>query len=125
MKAWDDIEGDNRFKYGYYSYKTIGKATIEAKIINEERLFTPCFYQIDDITFKDIKIYPSKKKVEFPKEIKKVKIDQIVSFRGRFTEARKDEIVHARGNIELVKGQNKEKFIRLIVGNEKEDFLYT
>ena len=50
VKSWDDIEGDNRFKYGYYSYLTIGKATIEAKILNDDEFyFTPCFYDVNDI----------------------------------------------------------------------------
>ncbi|NHI91730.1 MAG: hypothetical protein EAX96_04440 [Candidatus Lokiarchaeota archaeon] len=122
VKAWDDIEGDNRFKYGYFSYKTIGKATIEAKITNDDEFcFTPCCYEINNIKYKDIKIFGEKSQ----RDIEKVKINEIVSYRGRFTEARKNEIVHARGNIELVKGKNKEEYLRLIVGNEKEDFLYT
>ncbi|MHA1785745.1 MAG: hypothetical protein ACTSVY_05705 [Candidatus Helarchaeota archaeon] len=122
VKAWDDIEGDNRFKYGYYSYLTIGKATIEAKILNDDEFyFTPCFYEINDIKIKDITIFDEIK----AKKIEKIKINNIVSYRGRFTEARKDEIVHARGNLELVHGKNKEKYLRLIVGNEREDFLYT
>ena len=122
VKAWDDIEGDNRFQYGYYSYKTIGKATIEAKVTNDDEFcFTPCYYGINDIKIKDFTIFEESNQ----RKIEKVKINEIVSYRGRFTEARKDEIVHARGNIELVKGRNKEHFLRLIVGNEKEDYLYT
>jgi len=122
VKAWDDIEGDNRFKYGYYSFKTIGKATIEAKITNDEEFcFTPCYYGINDIKIKDLTIFEE----ELQKKIENVRINEIVSYRGRYTEARKDEIVHARGNIEIVRGKNKEYYLRLIVGNEKEDFLYT
>jgi len=125
VRTWDEIEQDDRFKYGKYSYLTIGKATIEAKIISDDDyLFTPCSYKIDDIAFKDVIIYPELKVKITPDDIKRVKIDQIVSYRGRYTEGRKNEIVYAKGNLELVKSEN-EQYIRLIIGNDKEDYLYT
>ena len=125
VRTWDEIEDDDRFIYGKFSYLTIGKATITAKITSDDDyLYTPCCYKVDDIEFKEITIYPELQVKITEEDVKNVKISKIFSYRGRYTEGRKNETVHARGNLELVKGE-KEQYLRLIVGNEKEDYLYT
>ncbi len=125
VRTWDEIEEDDKLKYGKYSFLTIGKATIEAIITSDdEYLYTPCTYKINNIKFKDVISYPELQFKITEEDIKNIKIEEIISYRGRYTEARKDEIVYAKGNLELVKGE-KEQYIRLIIGNDKEDYLYT
>jgi predicted nucleotidyltransferase len=108
IKAWDEINS----QYGYFRYKTMGKSVIQAYITNdEESIFTPCKYDIED--------------VKFLQGTRVDDLDEVVSFRGRCCEARKNESMLARGNLESVSGRNGETYHRLIVGGDKTDFLYT
>ncbi|MHA1379828.1 MAG: hypothetical protein ACTSRG_15765 [Candidatus Helarchaeota archaeon] len=108
IKAWDEI----KTRYGFYRYKPIGDAVIQAYITDDEdSIFTPCSYKIED--------------VKFLKGNKVKNLIEISSFRGRCCEAQKGEAVLAKGKIELVSSQNGENYHRLLVGGDKTDFLYT
>ncbi|MHA1383937.1 MAG: hypothetical protein ACTSR3_09320 [Candidatus Helarchaeota archaeon] len=108
IKAWDEIEE----QYGYFRYKPIGTAVIQAFIKDDtEAILTPCNYKIED--------------VKFLKGEKVEDLNEISSFRGRCCEAKKDEFVLAKGKIELVTGKKGERYHRLLVGGDKTDFLYT
>ncbi|MHC1590994.1 MAG: hypothetical protein ACXQS8_02840 [Candidatus Helarchaeales archaeon] len=110
LKAWDEIENDPTQQYGYFIHETIAEVMLRAKIVDgNESIFTPCTYMIENV------------EIQNGPEVKK--IDRIVSYRGRFTEARAGKFVHVRGTLELVRGKKGEYFYQVIVGGEKQHFL--
>ena len=108
VKDWSEIDE----KYGDVQYRNVGYARIKATVVEDsESIFTPCKYDIEDVTTIE------------GTEIQSIK--EIASFRGRFCEqARKGEVVVAQGKVERVinKKQNREHF-RLLLGNKPSDFM--
>jgi predicted nucleotidyltransferase len=109
VKDWVEVQEN----YGDHTYVPLGKATIKATVIDDaESIFTPCVYRIS--------------KVQLLREQygDKPPIDEVCSFRGRFCEiARKGENVTGRGKLELVNDKGGQVRARLVVGEDKEDFL--
>lgn len=98
-------------QYGDIIYKPEGNSRIIATIVNDEdALFTPCTYAIDNV-----KIIEGTK-VE--------SIEKIVSFRGRFCEQAKiGERVIAEGKLERVQQQGKDDHYRLLLGSNPSDHM--
>ena len=98
--------------YGEKIYIPVGRARIKAQIINnDEAIFTPCRYLIDDVSFlQGNLVYP---------------LTEIVSFRGRFCEqARVGEHVVAQGTVEkILRPNDNVHHYRLILGGNPEDFM--
>jgi predicted nucleotidyltransferase len=109
VKDWNETSE----KYGDVTYKSMGQASISATVADDsEALFTPCTYMIKDV-----------KMVNGP-EKRDIAIEEVVSFRGRFCEiARTSERIAARGKLELVKEKSGGMHHRVIIGEQKEDFL--
>ncbi|MHA1144095.1 MAG: nucleotidyltransferase domain-containing protein [Candidatus Helarchaeota archaeon] len=110
LKAWDEIEANPTNEYGYYKYRNVGEIAVQARIVNDqEAIFTPCIYGI-----KLMKVFdgPSNKSIE-----------RVVSYRGRFTEAKLGKIINIRGTLEIVNGKNGEEFYQIVVGARKEHYL--
>lgn len=105
IKEWNEVKE----KYGDFYFKPIGRAKIEAKIVNDsESYLTPCKYVINYI-----KVL----------EGKDVKIKELISFRGRFCEqAKRNEVVIAKGTLEKVISK-REDYYRLVIGEGKDDML--
>jgi len=108
VKDWYEIAEN----YGEKIYIPIGRARIKAQIINDdEAIFTPCRYLIDDVSFlQGNLVYP---------------LTEIASFRGRFCEqARVGEHVIAQGTVEKILQPNDNvHHYRLILGGNPEDFM--
>lgn len=108
IKEWDEIKEE----YGDFEYYPIGRALVQAVITNDdESIFTPCSYKIEDV------------KILSGTQVNN--LTEIVSFRGRSCEAKKDDVLLAKGKIEFVSGKKGEPYYRLVVGGESDDFLYT
>ncbi|WXG43341.1 MAG: nucleotidyltransferase domain-containing protein [Promethearchaeati archaeon SRVP18_Atabeyarchaeia-1] len=109
IKDWGEVPGH----YGDAVYSSLGKATIRAKVIDDtESLFTPCSYKVRDTRFVSEENH------------NQAPIGEICSFRGRFCEiARREEYVTGRGKLELVSYKSGDSHTRLVVGEDKEDFL--
>lgn len=107
IKDWPEIHE----KYGDFRFKNYGEAKIAATITDDsESLFTPCTYRVE--------------KVEMIKGVKKSKIKEIVSFRGRFCkQAKKDEKIIAQGKIEQVISNKNKCYYRLILGSKTTDYM--
>ncbi len=107
VKEWDEIEET----YGSVRYEPTGEATVKATISDDSQMiFTPCVYQIKDIT------------IISGKRTKPLK--EIASFRGRFCEqARNGEQVVARGKVERVQGPDQDEYFRLLLGNRPSDYM--
>ncbi len=106
VKNWNEIKET----YGDKVYYPMGLSKIEAVIINdEEKILTPCKYEVSNV------------KVLFGK---KESIKEVVSFRGRFCEAASvgDKII-ARGKLEKVVDKSNGEFYRLVLGESNKDFL--
>lgn len=97
--------------YGVICYKNVGYARIKAEIeADSEAIFTPCSYELRNVTVLDGT---------------RLKIDEIVSFRGRFCEqARTGEVIIAQGKVEKVTDKrNNREYFRLLIGNKPSDFM--
>jgi len=106
VKNWNEVN----VKYGDIRYKKIGYATIKARIADDsEAIFTPCKYEISHVeTLEGVHVKP---------------LLEIASFRGRFCEqARKGEIVIARGKIERVTMQERE-YYQILLGGTVDSFM--
>lgn len=106
VKDWSEIDEN----YGDVQYENLGNAKIEATVIDDSQsTFTPCTYKVENV-----------KSLE---GLRIERIAEITSFRGRFCEqARKGEIVVARGKVERVTRQNDEHF-RLLVGGRHSEYI--
>jgi predicted nucleotidyltransferase len=95
--------------YGHRRYTPLGRATITASIADDqEAIFTPCRYLLSGVRI-----------LEGPPALK---LDEIVSFRGRFCEqARSGESVLAAGTLERVQNSRGDVWHRLLLGNYPED----
>lgn len=93
--------------YGSCRCRKLGKTTVKLRITDaRESMFTPCRY-----------------KVEVEEYIEGVKADivEVYSLRGRFAEiAQEDEVVVARGSVELVELKSGDLYYRLYVGDERD-----
>jgi predicted nucleotidyltransferase len=109
IRDWNEFDE----KYGDVTYKSLGQISISATVADDgEALFTPCTYKIKDVTTIKGRL------------AKKALIREVASFRGRFCEiARNGERITARGKLELVSEKSGNKYHRVIVGGEKDDFL--
>jgi hypothetical protein len=108
VKGWNEIDE----KYGDIQYRNRGNAKIKATIADDsEAIFTPCVYKIENVQILD------GAKIE--------KVEEIVSFRGRYCEqARIGEAVIAQGKIEHVAdSRHHRKYNRLLLGNKPSDFM--
>ncbi|MCL2643024.1 MAG: hypothetical protein FWD52_05900 [Candidatus Bathyarchaeota archaeon] len=111
VKDWPDLTE----QYGDIYYHNIGYTKITATINNNsETLFTPCTYQLKNVT-----------NTENPNLPPPYPIREISSFRGRFCEqAQQGEIITAQGKVELViNKKNNEKYYRLILGSKPQDYM--
>lgn len=104
---WSEVEEE----YGDRRYEPLGKAKIEARIIDHSNaIFTPCMYKIADCRFVGKKLV--------------ARIDEISSFRGRFCEqAVKNEMIIAQGTVEKVVEKNGGSYHRLVLGEHPSDFM--
>ena len=109
VKDWDEVQEE----YGDHTYKPQGRATIKATVTDDsESVFTPCLYKISDV-----KVIEGDYCEELP-------LNEICSFRGRFCViAKKGEVVTGRGKLELVNNRSGPVNTRLIIGEDKQDFL--
>ena len=96
-------------EYGSIIYRALGRSRLEATVTGDkEAIFTPCTYQIKDISMTTTDVMP-------PKEI--------VSFRGQFCEqARVGEKVAAQGKIEQLSKKNR-TWNRMLLGSARTDFM--
>ncbi len=104
--SWDEVHE----KYGDLIYRQLGHARARCMVTDDrDGLFTPCRYEIDDVTFL--------------KGTKAKNVREIVSFRGRFAEhVRQDEEVIVQGALESVEHGN-EKWTRFLLGDTPTDIL--
>jgi len=107
VKDWDEVKE----QYGTVRYRTEGYAKIKAQVTDDsEAIFTPCRYGIEN--------------VEILEGAHVKPIREIASFRGRFCEqAEKGEGVIAQGKVERVQGVERNVHYRLLLGNQKSDFM--
>jgi predicted nucleotidyltransferase len=108
VKNWNQITE----QYGDVKYQNCGEAKISAIVTDDsEALFTPCTYKVENA-----KVISGKKKVP---------LQEIVSFRGRFCkQAKQEEKIIAQGKIEKVQPKhNKSPFYRLILGSKPTDYM--
>jgi uncharacterized protein len=98
-------------QYGDIIYKPEGNARIKATVADDsESLFTPCSYKLVNVKILD------GPKVE--------RLEEIVSFRGRFCEhARNGEAVIAEGKLERVQQEGKDDHFRLLLGSKPSDHM--
>jgi hypothetical protein len=109
IRDWNEITEN----YGDVTYNSKGQVSISATVADDsETLFTPCKYGIRNV-----------RRINGPLK-RKVEIREVVSYRGRFCEiARTGEHIAARGKLELVDERSGKSYHRVIVGEQKEDFL--
>jgi len=108
VKDWSQVTE----RYGDICYKNAGYAKITATIADdEEALFTPCTYRIENVT------------VEEGANLDPIK--RIVSFRGRFCEqAQRGEVITAQGKVEhVVDNRSGQMYYRVILGNQPADYM--
>lgn len=107
VKDWNETNE----QYGTVHYQPVGYAKIKATVTDDSQtIFTPCHYKIDNV-----------KIVEGPKM---KRIQEIVSFRGRFCEqARNGENVMVQGKVEKVERKGEKEFYRVLLGNKVSDFM--
>ena len=107
--------GDWKGNFYDYKYENCGRLRLIAEIINStDSIFTPCTYKI-----RPIKILSSN---PFFKEIDEFSLEEINSFRGRFCEhAIKGERVLVEGKLEKVIFKDKEKYFRILLGDQVKD----
>jgi predicted nucleotidyltransferase len=104
VKDWREIDE----QYGDLQYIPAGRCAVVARIDDDsESLLTPCRYMIQH--------------VRILRGTRSRRPDEIVSYRGRFTElARKGDRVMARGRLELVRSRGLEH-CRMVVGEDPTD----
>lgn len=107
IKDWEEVKE----KYGDIQYENVGHAKIQAVVADDsESIFTPCKYVIRDATL-----------VEGPKL---EPIREVASFRGRFCDqAMKGDSIVAQGKLERVTNQKGAEYLRLLIGNERSDYM--
>ena len=98
-------------KYGDLHYTSMGFIEMTAEVNDDtEAIFTPCIYRVEKVSAKnsfDVR-----------------KIEEVTSFRGRFSEqAKKGEKIFVRGKLEMVTSSRR-KYCRVLVGNRPEDYLH-
>ncbi len=98
-------------RYGDPRYTPMGFIELTAEVNDDtEAIFTPCIYRI--------------KKVSTKKNFDVKKIEEVASFRGRFSEqAKKGERIFVRGKLEMVTSLRR-KYYRVLIGNRPEDYLH-
>ena len=98
-------------QYGSIIYKPEGNAKIKATIADDsESLFTPCTYKLAN--------------VQTIEGRKTERIEEIVSFRGRFCEqAKSGETVIAEGKLERIQQKGKRDHFRLLLGSKPSDHM--
>lgn len=92
--------------YGQMVSKNLGTLEVQCKITDDQNsIFTPCVYQVESSDF--------------------LKLRQIVSYRGRFTEhVSMNQIVNVRGRLEyVVDTSTDEMYQQLVLGESSSDFL--
>jgi len=111
IKSPDDWKGS----FYDYKYKNCGRIKLKAEISDDtDSIFTPCTYKINVIKILESEI-PSN-------ELNVYDLTEINSFRGRFCEqAVKGEKVFVEGKLEKASFQDKEKFFRIMLNNQKTD----
>ena len=109
IRDWDETN----MKYGDVTYKSKGQTSISATVADDsEALFTPCVYRIENARGAN------------GSETNETAIREVVSFRGRFCEvARNNERIAVKGKLELVTEKSGNTYHRVIVGEQKDDFL--
>lgn len=106
-------------RYEDYEYTPLGTVRVEGVIQNdEEALFTPCCYPL---SVRRADWIERNSVFSFEKGLNSIR--ELVSYRGRFCEARKGELIQAQGTLEWVKDIRGDSYFRLIVGNNRSDFL--
>jgi predicted nucleotidyltransferase len=108
VKSWNEIDE----RYGDIQYKNVGVVEIKATVADDsEAIFTPCTYEVKGTQILD--------------GPRVGKIEQIVSFRGRFCEqAKVGETIIARGKTErVIDNKHGREFFRLLLGNQPSDFM--
>lgn len=108
VKDWNETTE----KYGMIKYSNEGYAKIKANVVDDsEAIFTPCTYKIESTNILE-------------GAIANVRIDEIVSFRGRFCEqAKQGETVIAQGKVECVQPEHERTHFRLLLGNKPSDYM--
>ncbi|MEM2864173.1 MAG: hypothetical protein QXR65_02775 [Candidatus Bathyarchaeia archaeon] len=96
--------------YGNPSYKPLGRGAFEAVILDDsEAIFTPCRYLVEGWAQVGAGRIP---------------IREVASFRGRFcSQAERGDHVRGVGAVEEVLWRDKPSYHRVIVGEDKGDFL--
>ncbi len=111
------IKSPEDWKGNFYDYKyfNCGRLKLTAQIIDStDSIFTPCTYKI-----RPIKILSSNPLFN---EIDEFTLKEINSFRGRFCEhAVKGEKVLVEGKLEKVIFKDKEKYSRILLGDQVRD----
>lgn len=96
--------------YGDPAYEPLSRGRFEAVVLDDsEAMFTPCKYRVEGWAEVDDE---------------KVPLREIASFRGRFCcQARRREPVKGAGTVEKVLWRDKSPYYRVIVGEDRRDFL--
>jgi len=100
-------------RFGDRCYQDCGDVELNARIAEDtERFFTPCRYGIEDV-------------VILPTPGQRLKIEEIVSFRGRFCEAaRVGDHVRVLGKLEQVNDRKTgRQWYRVLLGRDQKDFM--
>ncbi|OYT30149.1 MAG: hypothetical protein B6U95_01350 [Thermofilum sp. ex4484_82] len=97
--------------YGDRIYESLGYQVISAEVVEDkDSIFTPCKYLISN--------------VKVLEGCSRYIVDEIVSYRGRFCEiATKGERIRARGKVEKVTDKKGRINYRLLVGENREDYI--
>ena len=98
-------------RYGDPRFEPLAPATIQARVTDDrDGIFTPCRYVVEAVTFLE--------------GTPVADMQEIVSFRGRFSEqVRAGEWAVARGSLEQVISQSGPTHHRLVVGGQVGDYL--
>ena len=109
IKSPSDWEGD----YYQYQFKNLGRISLIAEALDvEDSIFTPCSYKIDCLKINKIQIDSIKYQE---------KINEVVSYRGRFCEqAKQGEKFLIEGKLEKVIYKDEEHY-RIILTDQKLD----
>lgn len=105
--TWDEIESNIAHEYGHYQYQPLGEISFQATIHDDQdSLMTPCIYEVGNV------------KVLRGSHVKEIR--QVISYRGRFTEARRGENIIVRGTLESVEVEDGPSFFQVVVGEKKD-----
>ncbi|MGC8849246.1 MAG: nucleotidyltransferase domain-containing protein [Candidatus Bathyarchaeia archaeon] len=96
--------------YGNPSYRPLGRGSFEAVVLDDSRaIFTPCSYMVEGWAQVGAERIP---------------IGEVASFRGRFcSQAGKGDHVRGMGTVEKALWRDKPSRYRVIVGEDRGDFL--